>query len=67
MSRQVMTRMYARFLSVLICPKDLLEKNESQPPSFSVHLHPEHWTLNNVSKFLYNTQISVGDSRSALC
>ncbi|KAJ7498060.1 Spt20 family-domain-containing protein, partial [Mycena galericulata] len=36
----------------------LLEKNESQPPSFSVHLHPEHWTLNNVSKFLYNTQIS---------
>ncbi|KAJ7036529.1 Spt20 family-domain-containing protein, partial [Mycena alexandri] len=36
----------------------LLEKNASQPPSFSVHLHPEHWTLNNVSKFLYNTQIS---------
>ncbi|KAJ7777188.1 Spt20 family-domain-containing protein [Mycena metata] len=39
--------------------EDLLEKNASQPPSFSVHLHPEHWTLNNVSKFLYNTQISV--------
>ncbi|KAF8211129.1 Spt20 family-domain-containing protein [Mycena galopus ATCC 62051] len=39
--------------------EDLLEKNASQPPSFSVHLHPEHWTLNNVStKFLYNTQIS---------
>ncbi|KAJ7249507.1 Spt20 family-domain-containing protein [Mycena haematopus] len=39
--------------------EDLLEKNASQPPSFSVHLRPEHWTLNNVStKFLYNTQIS---------
>ncbi|KAJ7302940.1 Spt20 family-domain-containing protein, partial [Mycena albidolilacea] len=39
--------------------EELLGKNASQPPSFSVHLHPEHWTLNNVStKFLYNTQIS---------
>ncbi|KAJ7663874.1 Spt20 family-domain-containing protein [Mycena polygramma] len=43
----------------LIHSQDLLEKNASHPPSFAVHLHPEHWTLNNVStKFLYNTQIS---------
>ncbi|KAJ7609066.1 Spt20 family-domain-containing protein [Roridomyces roridus] len=38
--------------------EELLDKNEANAPSFSVHLHPEHWTLNNVSKFLYNTQIS---------
>ncbi|CAK5273644.1 unnamed protein product [Mycena citricolor] len=38
--------------------EDLLERNASSPPSFAVHLHPEHWTLNNASKFLYNNQIS---------
>ncbi|KAJ7068910.1 Spt20 family-domain-containing protein [Mycena belliarum] len=38
--------------------EDLLEKNASHPPSFSVHLHPDYWTLNNASKFLYNTPIS---------
>ncbi|KAJ6568358.1 Spt20 family-domain-containing protein [Mycena vulgaris] len=38
--------------------EDLLEKNASHPPSFSVHLYPDHWTLNNASKFLYNTPIS---------
>ncbi|KAF7289062.1 hypothetical protein HMN09_01354400 [Mycena chlorophos] len=38
--------------------EDLLEKHASHPPSFSVHLHPEHLVLNNVSKFSYSTPIS---------
>ncbi|TFK39499.1 Spt20 family-domain-containing protein [Crucibulum laeve] len=38
--------------------EELLEKTESQPPSFTVHLHPEHWILNNGSKFLYHNQIA---------
>jgi hypothetical protein len=38
---------------------ELLAKHESNPPSFAVHLYPEHWTLNNGSKFLYNNQIAV--------
>ncbi|KAK0444826.1 Spt20 family-domain-containing protein, partial [Armillaria borealis] len=32
----------------------LLAKTEAKPPSFTVHLHAEHWVLNNGSKFLYN-------------
>lgn len=39
--------------------EELLEKTDSQPPSFTVHLHLEHWILNNGSKFLYNNQIAV--------
>jgi hypothetical protein len=39
--------------------KDLLARNEARPPSFAVHLHPDYWTLNNGSKFLYNNQIAV--------
>ncbi|KAG6888748.1 hypothetical protein C0995_006219 [Termitomyces sp. Mi166 len=38
--------------------EDLLEKTASLSPSFTVHLHLEHWTLNNGSKFLYNNQIA---------
>ncbi|KAG6855908.1 hypothetical protein H0H87_009514 [Tephrocybe sp. NHM501043] len=38
--------------------EDLLERTVALPPSFTVHLHPEHWTLNNGSKFLYNNQIA---------
>ncbi|KAF7309430.1 hypothetical protein MIND_00313800 [Mycena indigotica] len=38
--------------------EELLEKHASHPPSFAVHLHPEHWMLNNVSKFSYSTPIS---------
>ncbi|KAG7444490.1 uncharacterized protein BT62DRAFT_1029822 [Guyanagaster necrorhizus] len=34
--------------------QELLAKNESKPPSFTIHLHAEHWVLNNGSKFLYN-------------
>ncbi|KAJ3507597.1 hypothetical protein NLJ89_g6208 [Agrocybe chaxingu] len=38
--------------------EQLLEKTESLPASFTVHLHPEHWVLNNGSKFLYNHQLA---------
>ncbi|KAF8911231.1 Spt20 family-domain-containing protein [Mucidula mucida] len=38
--------------------EELLAKNESHPPSFSVHLHPEHWTLNHGPKFLYNNHVA---------
>ncbi|KAF8166152.1 Spt20 family-domain-containing protein [Pholiota molesta] len=38
--------------------EQLLDKTESLPPSFTVHLHPEHWVLNNGSKFLYHNQIA---------
>jgi transcription factor SPT20 len=43
--------------------EELLEQTDALPPSFSVHLHPEYWTLNNGSKFLYNNQIAVRVSR----
>ncbi|TFL01998.1 Spt20 family-domain-containing protein [Pterulicium gracile] len=36
----------------------LLESTQHKPPSFTIHLHSEHWTLNNGSKFLYNNQIA---------
>ena len=39
--------------------EELLDSNESSPPSFTVHLYPEHWTLNNGSKFLYNNPVAV--------
>jgi hypothetical protein len=29
-------------------------------PSFTINLYPEHWTLNNGSKFLYNNPVAVG-------
>ncbi|PPQ97862.1 hypothetical protein CVT26_013031 [Gymnopilus dilepis] len=38
--------------------EQLLQKTQSSPPSFVVHLHAEHWILNNGSKFLYNNQIA---------
>lgn len=46
--------------------EELLERTESSPPSFTVHLHLEYWTLNQGSKFLYNNQIAVGESSSSL-
>ncbi|KAF8552879.1 hypothetical protein OG21DRAFT_1442848 [Imleria badia] len=36
----------------------LLDKYESDPPSFSIHLFPEYWTLNNGPKFLYNNPVA---------
>lgn len=39
--------------------EELLERTASSPPSFTVHLHPESWTLNNGLKFMYNHQIAV--------
>ena len=38
---------------------ELLEKHASDPPSFTVRLFPEHWTLNGGSRFLYNNQVAV--------
>lgn len=35
------------------------ENGERNQPSFTVHLHPEYWTLNNGSKFLYNNPVAV--------
>ena len=43
--------------------EDLLERIEPLPPSFTVHLHPDYWTLNSGSKWLYNNQVAV----SAMC
>jgi transcription factor SPT20 len=38
---------------------DLLARTRDDPPSFTVHLHQEHWILNNGSKFLYHNQTAV--------
>lgn len=45
---------------------ELLAEHESSPPSFTVHLHPDHWTLNSGSKFLYNNQLAVGTLRDRM-
>jgi hypothetical protein len=37
----------------------LLASTDGKPASFSVHLYPEHWVLNNGSKFLYQHQTAV--------
>lgn len=39
--------------------EELLEKTEDKAPSLTIHLHPEHWVLNNGSKFLYHNQMAV--------
>lgn len=46
---------------------DLLADNDLSPPSFTVNLYPEHWTLNQGSKFLYNNPVAVSGTPSALC
>ena len=33
----------------------ILSQHESSPPSFSVQLYHDNWTLNSGPKFLYNT------------
>ncbi|KAF9244124.1 Spt20 family-domain-containing protein [Melanogaster broomeanus] len=38
--------------------EELLDSHEFDPPSFSIHLYPEYWTLNNGPKFLYNNPIA---------
>lgn len=38
---------------------DLLKKHGDAPPSLTIRLHPDYWTLNNGSKFLYNHQTAV--------
>ena len=37
----------------------LLDENANSPPSLTVYLFPDYWTLNNGPKFLYNNQVSV--------
>ena len=37
----------------------LLNMADNRPASFTVHLHTEHWTINNSAKFLYHSQIAV--------
>lgn len=38
----------------------ILAKYADSPPSFTVNLYPEHWSLNNSqSKFLYNNPVAV--------
>jgi len=39
--------------------EQLLEAYEDAAPSFSLHLHPDYWTLNNGPKFLYNNPVAV--------
>lgn len=39
--------------------EELLDKYESEPPSFSIHLYPDYWTLNSGPKFLYNNPVAV--------
>ncbi|KAI0796211.1 Spt20 family-domain-containing protein [Abortiporus biennis] len=38
--------------------EDLLDANAESSSSFTVNLYPEHWTLNNGSKFLYNNHLA---------
>ncbi|KAF9219727.1 hypothetical protein BS17DRAFT_788681 [Gyrodon lividus] len=38
--------------------EELLDRYESDPPSFFIHLYPEYWTLNNGPKFLYNNPVA---------
>lgn len=38
--------------------EELLAKYELSPPSFSIHLYPDHWTLNNGPRFLYNNPVA---------
>jgi hypothetical protein len=33
----------------------ILKEHENSPPSFSVQLYHDNWTLNSGPKFLYNT------------
>ena len=47
--------------NVMRSVEDLLTQYESSPPSFTIHLHREHWNMNNSHKFLYHGQPAVGD------
>jgi hypothetical protein len=34
--------------------QSILDEHQNSPPSFSVQLHHDNWTLNSGPKFLYN-------------
>ncbi|KII87461.1 hypothetical protein PLICRDRAFT_142760 [Plicaturopsis crispa FD-325 SS-3] len=38
--------------------EELLERTNDKPPSFTVHLYPDYWTLNNGLNFLYTHQVA---------
>ena len=38
--------------------QDLLQKTEGKPPSFTVNLYPDYWSLNG-SRFNYHIQMAV--------
>ncbi|KAJ3865353.1 Spt20 family-domain-containing protein [Lentinula novae-zelandiae] len=38
----------------------LLERYKEELPSFTIHLHPDAWTLNSGSRFRYDNQYVVG-------
>jgi len=35
--------------------QSILEQHENSPPSFSIQLYHDNWTLNSGPKFLYNS------------
>ncbi len=35
--------------------QSILDENKNSPPSFSVQLYHDNWTLNSGPKFLYNS------------
>lgn len=39
--------------------EQILQLHTEDPPSFTVHLYPEHWLINNSRPNLYHTPISV--------
>lgn len=39
--------------------EELLQRHARSPPSFTIHLYPEHWTLNGGLKTLYNNHLAV--------
>ncbi|KAK2462245.1 hypothetical protein APHAL10511_005741 [Amanita phalloides] len=39
--------------------QDLLQRTEGKPPSFTVNLYPDHWSLNNGSRFHYHIPMAA--------
>jgi hypothetical protein len=39
--------------------REILQRHENDPPSLTLAFYPEHWTLNNSSKFSYQTPVAV--------
>ena len=39
--------------------EDLLQRTEGKPPSFTVNLYPDYWSLNNGARFHYHIPMAV--------